>query len=658
MNFSRYLMVPLLGGFFMLWSAPLYGQDLTVVEKNGPSVRLVCSEKQQRKTVKYLRDYLVERVPSVRYRMLDRYTPEASGTQIILATVEGLEKLEKLDLQTDFLIDAHSDAFILEARQQKNQTVLYLVGKTSAGLRFAVYRLTNKLINTGNGLLIPAGREEQSPFINTRLICLAPTARRQMPTDSPLADANLELWKEKRLHKYPEVFGQFGFSGIQVTLIPGYGSIRGEYLDKARKAVKTLARGAKDRDMFVSLDQWGDCPWAEGKALCWEVPEEREKLQSFFQDLADRYGPLVDHVYIHVGDPGGASHGGCNMFVTPQKITTAVRTMFAKYNPNVQATMSTWANTYFWKHCPHPVDLSNYWPVFTQSTKDMEFGQEIPEGASFMDDTWMPQDIGIALHRTYNDEQADEVVKAGRPLDIWGWYIGDMEMQNNLTVNCTTVDDFYKDLPAEAGECIRWQTIELCFHGWPQIINSYVGARKMWNPKRSLEDIMREFCTAAFGPDNADAMYELYRVCEVGWDYDVWGKPYEYLPFHGQLGTQEVNRRLGKALQMAETVEIPESFTPNFAFPVPVQRYVDMLKARCRLTLALSEARYEVFQARANGQKEGLSEQEIKNKVQKIKTKALENLPELTIDPLYRQDETTINPAFKLKSFAEMIKEL
>lgn len=169
---------------------------------------------------------------------------------------------------------------------------------------------------------------------------------------------------------------------------------------------------------------------------------------------------------------------------------------------------------------------------------------------------------------------------------------------------------------------------------------------------------MREFCTAAFGPNNVDAMYELYRVCEIGWDYDVMGKAYEYVPFHNQLGNPEVNQRLRKALQLAETVKIADDFKPNFAFPVPVQKYVDMLKARAKLTLALSEARYKVRQTRAEGLKERLSKKQIAEKVQQIKDEALDNLPHLPIDPLYRQDETTINPAFKLKSFAEMIREL
>lgn len=650
--FNDYISVRLiliLAGLILVGGAQ--AETITLVDQKTRETSFVCgADLQTQRIAGYLSHYLRQRQPKLRVRMASRYEADAEGPQFVLATARTARSLGLPDEPAQFDEKDRPDAYLLEVKQAERGPRVLLIGKTEAGLRQAIYRLIQKLINDGQSLQIETGRERHSPFIRTRLICLAPTGRRQIPDHSPLADANIETWEARRLEDYPEVFAQFGFSGIQVTEIAGYGSIRGEKLQQARDTVAALARGAKRLGMFVSLDQWGDCPWVEGEALCWEVEQERAELVKSFEGLAERYGPYVDHVYIHVGDPGGATHGGCDWYVTPQKITAAVREMFRAYNPQVSATMSTWANTHFWKYCPHPVDLGNYEPVFTAATKDMSFDQPIPDGAKFLDATWMPSDIGIALHRVYNSDQADELVAAGRPVDVWGWYTGDMEMMVTLTVNVTTVDEFYRDLPDEAGERIRWQTIELCYHGWPQIINSYVGAQKMWNPRRPVEEIVREFCVAGFGPNNAQAVAELYRICEIGWDYDVWMKPYEYVPMRTQLGDPQANKRMRQALEAAEAIRFPDGWQPNFAFPVPVEKYVEMLTARVRLTLALSEARLAVDEARQGGADD--------EEIQAIKQQAVESLPRLPIDPMYRQDETTIIMPFKVQTWAELVMGL
>lgn len=574
-------------------------EPLVITGKAAKPVQVVSADEPAlRKVAVDLRDYLADRYDAVAEQVMPSLPPERVGAVIVVATEETMGQLDGVDVAVSFKPDGHSDAYVLEARGTEKGPCIALIGKTASGARAAVSRLICTLINDGQTLWVEARREQHSPFIDTRLVCVAPTARRQMPADSPLADANFELWDLDRLRAYPELFGQFGFSGIQITEIRGYGHISGDYLKRAQQAVRMLAVGANDRDLFVSLDQWGDCPYVEGQALCWEDPKEHQELVAFFTDLAERYGEWVDHIYIHVGDPGGAVHGGCTLFVTPQKLTAGVLEIFRRFNPNCLGTMSTWANSSFWMHSPTPVSLKNYEPIFAPPPAHRQFGQPIPAGAEFLDATWLPKDVGIALHRYYNEDQADMLVAAGRPVDVWGWYIGDMEMNTTLTLNMSTVDNYYRDLPDKAGDQIRIQTIDLCFHGWPQIINTYIGAQKMWNPRRPLGQIEREFCVAAFGPANADAMHALYKVCENSWDYDIWQLPEVDLPHPDKLGTAAFNARLRETLAQAETVRFPAGWQPNFAFPVPVQRYLDMLTARCRLTLAYSEAKQKVQEVR------------------------------------------------------------
>ncbi len=606
-----------------------------------------ASVKEGKPIADYLRAYLESRTNKVDKEFYNRLQKGAKTCQFILATEQNIKELAGTSVKAVFTTDAHPDSYILDAQQKGSGSVIYLIGKTSSGLRSAVDRFICKMVNDGKEIYFKKGREVKSPFINIRLAALAPTARRQIKIGSILDDANYELWDESRLRAYPELFSQFGFSGIQIMEIQGYGHISGDYLNKAQKAVKALALGAKDLNMFVSLDQWGDCPFVEGQTYCWEDAEEKKVLERFFTEMSERYGSLIDHIYIHVGDPGGATHKGCTKFKTPQLLTSGVVDIFKKQNPKILATMSTWANTDFWKHSPVPVNLDNYAEYFQNN--NLAFGQAIPDGAKFLDDTWMPKEIGIALHRTFNQQQAGMIKKAGRPVDVWGWYLGDMEMHNNITLNTKTIDKYYRALPQNASKQIRVQTMELCFHGWPQIINTYAGAQKMWDPYRNMEDIEREFCTAAFGPANSEAMLALYHACANPWDYDVMGHADEHLPRPADIGTQSGNIRMKNVLAQAESIQFPENWKSNFAFPVNVQRYVDMLKARLSLLLAYSQAMMEVKHARDAGK-----DKEIEN----IKIRAIANLPHLPIDPLYQRDGSISKPHYLLAGWADYINKL
>jgi hypothetical protein len=174
------------------------------------------------------------------------------------------------------------------------------------------------------------------------------------------------------------------------------------------------------------------------------------------------------------------------------------------------------------------------------------------------------------------------------------------------------------------------------------VINSYVGAQKLWNPRRPLAEIEREFCIAGFGPMNADAVMDLYKVCENGVLHP--------LPRPDDFGTPAYNARLAGVIERAKTIRIPRAWKPNFAFPVPAQTLVDRLVARTRLLLAVSKAQGQVTRAKQRG----ASAEQIAG----IKRNAVESLPNLPIDPLFRQDASITRPQAKTESFAEVIEML
>jgi hypothetical protein len=394
--------------------------------------------------------------------------------------------------------------------------------------------------------------------------------------------------------------------------------------------------------MYVSLFQWGDCLYKEGATHSWNDSAEHQTMLAFMKDLADGYGKYVDHVNVHFGDPGGCLRDGCDSYKTPQQVTAAYYDAFRKINPKVECSLSTWAWGDFWSYCPHPVDLSNYNPYFPNMAMAKTFNRPIPGGGGFLDTAFMPLNIGMALHRTYNRDQARAVLAAGRPVDVWTWYVGDNEMLNSYWLNMKGVDDILKSLPEEAGQELRSYSFELNFHGWPEIINTYIGGRELWNPRASLAELEREFCSGAFGPENADAMVALYEACENGC--------FSAVPTPGDFGTDAYNQHLREILKQSERIRLSADWKPNFALPVEARDYVDQLKSRLKLILCVSEAKETIGKAKRDH-----ADQQT---IEKIKAQCIQGIPNLPNDPLYRQDSSIVNQGYRTSSFTEMIERL
>lgn len=640
-------------------------------------VRIVClGEKPVVKMAIYLKKFLQDRncivLPKLAKQLLDDY----AGPQIILAA-GGLDGVNGAVVGAAFGTASREEAYVMDVRVNDKHPVVSLIGKSFPGVRAAVARFTCKVANDGKSLWIPAGREENDPFIPLRLFFLGNAARRQAPFGSPFKDVDYETWALDRIRAYPELFWQFGFNGVQTGEYRGYGVglYQGHKMDdkalaRIRRSILTFLKASRRLDLFTSLFHWGDCLFAEGATHSWNHPEEHRVMQRYMADITKAYGPYLDHFDIHIGDPGGCTRDGCDHYKTPQQITSAYLKEFRKINPKVQASFSTWANPHFWAHCSSKLDMLNYChsakdniagsKVYCSNKTELadykpmfggvdpvefvqpERGVPVPDGAQFLDATFMPRDVGIALNRVYNESQADVVVASGRPLDIWGWYMTDMEMCDTYWLTMKSVDKMLGAYPDKARHQVRSQTLEMTFHGWPQVINSYVGAQKLWNPRKPLEEIEREFCVAGFGPMNADAVLELYKACENG---VMWP-----LPRPEDFGTPGYNAKLARIIKRAGAIKFPKGWIPNFAFPVPVRALVDMLVARARLILAVSQAKGRVDQAMKRGA--------TAVQIAKIKRDAVDRLPYLPIDPLFRQDAAIIRAEAKTESIAEVIEKL
>ncbi len=642
-------------------------------------IRIVCPESNKPiiEMASYLRRFLKERNCVVMRGPVRQVSSDYAGLQIVLAAESALADVKYKALPPGLGIGCRDEAYLLDVGADDKHPVVILVGKSIAGVRAAVARFTCKIVNDGKRLWLAEGREENDPFIALRLFLLGNSARRQIPFGSPLKDCDYETWTRDRIRAYPELFWQFGFNGVQTGEYRGYGlgQYKGYTLDdkdlaRIRASVQTFFKAARRFHLYTSLFHWGDSLFAEGTTHSWNHPGEHRIMRRYMKDIVKAYGPYMDHFSIHIGDPGGCTRDGCDHYKTPQRITTAYLKAFRKINPRVQASFSTWANPHFWAYYPTKVDmlnycrsikdsvagskaycyrkseLSDYQPMFggvdTKEYVQSEQGSPVPEGARFLDATFMPREVGIALNRVYNESQADVVAASGRPVDIWGWYITDMEMSNSYWFTMQSVDKMLGAYPDKARDQVRSHTLELTSHGWPHVINSYVGAQKLWNPRKPLAEIEREFCVAGFGPANAEAVLDLYHVCENG--------VLHLLPRPSDFGTPAYNAKLARVVERAKTIKIHGGWKPNFAFPVSAQSLVDRLVARARLLLALSKAQGQVKAAKKRGASAA--------RIAKIKQSAVKSLPHLPIDPLFRQDISITRANAKTESFAELIEGL
>ncbi len=628
--------------FLVFFSARVNAKSLVVANKETP-VRIVSSGTVTADAMgRYLQKFLTDRHfavdPILYHKQLTRY----KGCQWVLTDVSNRVKVGVRKSLPALSSSCSDESYSMKVEETRAGNRILLEGKTDQGLQAAVARLICQVVNEDEILTLESGEYFSQPFIHRRILDIGNSARRQVPEGSPFKKVDLETWSLNKLRDYPELFWQFGFNGVQIEEVRGYGALTDQQLPGIRKGLQVLAEGARARGMYVSLFQWGDCLYKEGMTHSWNDPAEHRTMLAFMKDLADGYGRYVDHVNIHFGDPGGCLRDGCDSYKTPQQVTEAYYEAFRKINSKVEFSLSTWAWGDFWSYCPHQVDLSNYNPYFPDMAKAKTFNRSIPGGGQFLDSTFMSSSIGIALHRTYNQDQSKAVLASGRPVDVWTWYVGDNEMLNSYWLNMKGVDEILSSLPEGAGKDLRSYSFELNFHGWPEIINTYIGGCKLWNPKLSLKTIEKEFCTGAFGPKNADAMVALYEACENGC--------FSAIPKPKSFGTAAHNQYLKEVLKQTEGVHLAADWKPNFALPVGAQEYVDQLKARLRLILCVSEAKEAVEKARQQNAD--------KQTIEKIKEEYIQKIPDLPIDPLYRQDSSIANDGYRIASFAEMIGNL
>jgi hypothetical protein len=444
--------------------------------------------------------------------------------------------------------DADSDprraqGYSIFVQTKGDHVEIVVSGASGTGVEAGAEALLGRAGWQDGRLTVQAPLEIQAtPFFATREATLCPTGRILTKDPARMKETNYEHWPEDRLRRYPQFLKACGFNSIQIMELigneksPGYrgGGDRAKILP----VLRTLADAAHANGMSVSQYIWGS---ADG--YHWDKPEERPKREQRYRELAEAYGPFVDHIITHWIDEG--YEGG---YVVPQEATAFLWKEYRKHNRGVRATMDTWGNSRIGRG-----GYGNLW-------------EGDPRARAFLDETFMPREIGIALERWYNAEQAARVRQAGRRVGIWGWYLGDYEMNFGAHLQSRVLDKYFSSLPADAAGTVDWLSIEMCFHALPSQINLYVAGQKMWTPQRALGEILLDYCRSVYGPQNAKAVRLAYETVEAGQkDVKIYGV---FIPesdrFPVVRGTPQFRVQAEEALAAIQTVVLSPDWQPNF----------------------------------------------------------------------------------------------
>ena len=446
------------------------------------------------------------------------------------------------------LKDTRPESHLLLARNWNNRPLVLVVGKTSAGTDCGAARLLSKVACWDGKISIQPGEELNKPFIDVRENMLCP---------SP----DYDKWPTERLSAYPKFLKACGFNSVQIAEILAYWGHKGMTRKKEAPALRAVAESAHKNGMLVSQFIWG----------CELVADT-----NLMKISAATYADVVDHLITHWGDPGA---GG---YEVPQRMTMALLDEYRKINPKARATVSTWANHKFWN------------------------GDR--KAPAVLDETYSSKEIGIALHRWYdadgpvlptdhyntnpgeNPKRGDLVLKAGRRLGIWGWYLGDHELGDGDYLRTRLLDKYFSSLlPPDVSTKVDWISVEKVHHGNLSRINQFIAGQKMWNPKQPLREIMMDYCRSMYGPVHASTVCDAIECAEAKGPqkFTKTNPPSDEFP--DVTGDAAFSNRLDQVWVELQKVQLPADWKPNFPDVGSVRNDIKELLLRCKPTKTTSK---------------------------------------------------------------------
>ena len=455
------------------------------------------------------------------------------------------------------------------------------------------------------------------PFIKIREVIWgdpSPVQESWIPyiTDTIYKKYSVGNWDITRLRTYVDMIKAFGFNSLQLY------DLRQRYFnagwrippeewsgwpnEPAKKAdprdwpekMDAVADYARSIGLRTTLFIWGNAAFdyrtntiPDLFSLEPDDPADMEIVRLYWDHQAE-HASHFDHIITHWADPGGCKGQACTIEAAMRFHNEIVR-RFRKTSPTIQSTFSLWMlhNSRF-----------NKWRGY----KDVH---------TILDAGILPDDVMLCLDGNggrFDLDEAEAIVKVGRKVGVWGWYLADNEIRPSMHVCTDVLSSALGKLPREAHNLIKWYSIDSNCHGL-NMQNLYVAGKLMRNPEADARAALREFIAGAFGVENMARVEKVFRAIEKTRGY--WS--------YKSISPAKLSIAR-EAHKLALGITIPEGFEPAFPMVISPKELARELVAQTEVILEFMEfatAATKVEQMR----KEGAGQDKIKA--------AIENLPEV-----------------------------
>ncbi|MCC7483282.1 MAG: hypothetical protein IT541_17350, partial [Hyphomicrobiales bacterium] len=217
------------------------------------------------------------------------------------------------------------DGYAIRTLSRGEATYVICAGKADTGVKYAAHRLMRATRTRNRVVSLPPLHLEADPFFKGRYA----TPSSVMAGSAPeLLQKHYawENWDPSRIPALADYFDAAGMNGLFLFDSPCRYNWTGNHTSPEQMAIKirTLARRARELNMSV-------CLWVHGASnlstnrfsdLQPRDPEQLKQILEDFDRLAERYGDVIDAVYGHWVDPGGAPPPAD--ITDPQKLQLAV----------------------------------------------------------------------------------------------------------------------------------------------------------------------------------------------------------------------------------------------------------------------------------------------------------------------------------------------
>lgn len=446
---------------------------------------------------------------------------------------------------------------------------LVILGQTDKGVKQGIYSVLRHLRVSDGRLLVDQPTAQSSPFIKLRVSHVggamsqpfdrttgARLPKALPPTTQQLDWNHIDRWGPERVGDYADLLDFLGYNGIEEP--PAF--YAPESADAQSPARRKILRDHVVANGMISIAKIDGTLFDQNERAIPYGNDTKARYDAYYRAMAESAAPYNDIVLTHWVDAGGwksSDDHPCTIELL-QDLHMRIDAEFKRVNPKIRSVLSLW-------NLANP----NYqrWLGYKGVETILSSGK-------------IPADVGIALHKTYNANDAKKILAAGHPVSVWGWYLADQELVYTMHVHTHLLGDYFHKLPDDARDAIDFHVLDNNQRE-TNLYSIYVGAQLMWNPHADPDALLREIARVVYGPKLEEPVFRALKAiadvrCGDGQCRGYWTAANTLMSRDG------ASREAIDAWNGLRDIEIDASYVPPIRFHRPTNVLLAELKGQVR----------------------------------------------------------------------------